>query len=68
MAWVLLVASGVLEAVWASAMGASEGFKKNGPTMVFFIAIVLSILGIAFAMTTIPTSTAYAVEWGSALS
>jgi quaternary ammonium compound-resistance protein SugE len=64
MAWVLLVVSGVLEAVWASAMGASEGFKKKGPTVVFFVAIVLSMAGLAFAMTVIPTGTAYAVWVG----
>lgn len=28
MSWILLIASGVLEAVWATALGKSEGFTK----------------------------------------
>jgi len=28
MAWVILIVSGVLEAVWATALGKSEGFTK----------------------------------------
>lgn len=64
MAWVALVVSGLLEAVWASAIGASDGFKKKGPTIVFFVAIVLSMVGLAFAMTAIPVGTAYAVWVG----
>jgi quaternary ammonium compound-resistance protein SugE len=64
MAWVLLVASGLLEAVWATAIGASDGFKKKKETTIFFIALVLSMAGLAFAMTQIATGTAYAVWVG----
>ena len=31
MAWVILILSGVLEAVWATALGKSEGFTKLWP-------------------------------------
>ncbi|MGB2720412.1 MAG: SMR family transporter, partial [Rhodococcus sp. (in: high G+C Gram-positive bacteria)] len=34
MAWLILVVSGVLEAVWATALGKSEGFTKLGPSVV----------------------------------
>ncbi|GAB3213476.1 DMT family transporter [Marinactinospora thermotolerans] len=64
MAWVLLVASGLMEAVWASAIGASQGFRKKGPTVLFVVALVLSMVGLAYAMTAIPTGTAYAVWVG----
>lgn len=64
MAWILLVASGLLEAVWASAMGASQGFKKKGPTVLFAVALVLSMAGLSYAMTVIPTGTAYAIWVG----
>jgi quaternary ammonium compound-resistance protein SugE len=40
-AWTILVASGVLEAVWASALGASDGFTKRKPTVLFAVALVL---------------------------
>ncbi|WP_261862532.1 SMR family transporter, partial [Mycobacterium montefiorense] len=33
MSWLVLVLSGVLEAVWATAMGKSEGFSKRSPSI-----------------------------------
>ena len=64
MSWVLLVVSGVLEAVWATALGKSEGFTKLGPSIVFGVALLLSMGGLAVAMRDIPTGTAYAVWVG----
>lgn len=64
MAWLVLVASGVLEAVWASALGASKGFRRPVPTIVFGVAIVASMAGLSFAMLTLPVGTAYAVWIG----
>ena len=64
MAWIILVLSGVLEAVWATALGRSEGLSRPAPTAVFGLALVLSMLGLAFAMRTLPTGTAYAVWVG----
>jgi quaternary ammonium compound-resistance protein SugE len=64
MAWVVLVASGVLESVWASALGASNGFKKPKPTALFAVSLVLSMAGLAYAMTDLPVGTAYAVWVG----
>ncbi len=64
MAWVILVASGLLEAVWAAAMQASKGFRKWKPTVLFVVAMVASMGGLAFAMLEIPTGTAYAVWVG----
>lgn len=64
MAWALLVASGVLEAVWATALGASENFKHRKPTIVFAVALVVSLAGLAYAMTQLPVGTAYAVWVG----
>lgn len=64
MAWAVLVASGVLEAVWASALGASDGFRKWKPTALFAVAVVVSMVGLAYAMTEISVGTAYAVWVG----
>ena len=64
MSWVILLVSGVLEAVWATALGASKGFTRIGPTIVFLVALVLSMAGLAYAMRDIPTGTAYAVWVG----
>ena len=64
MAWTVLVAAGVLEAVWASALAASHGFKRPRPTVLFVVAMVLSMVGLAYAMTELPVGTAYAVWVG----
>ena len=64
MAWFVLIVSGMFEAVWAAALAASDGFKKVGPTVVFFAALAVSMGGLAWAMTFLPTGTAYAVWVG----
>ena len=64
MAWIVLVASGVLEAVWATALGRAEGFTKLVPSLVFLVALVLSIAGLSYAVKSLPTGTAYAVWVG----
>ena len=64
MAWVVLVLSGVLEAVWATALGRSEGFTRLAPTVVFGVALVVSMGGLAYAMRDLPVGTAYAVWVG----
>ena len=64
MSWVLLVVSGILEAVWATALGKSAGLTKPVPTIVFGITVVASMAGLALAMRDIPTGTAYAVWVG----
>ncbi|MBB3156658.1 quaternary ammonium compound-resistance protein SugE [Microbacterium proteolyticum] len=64
MSWFILILSGVLEAVWATALGRSEGFTKLWPSVIFGAALVLSMGGLAFAMRDIPTGTAYAVWVG----
>ncbi len=64
MAWIVLIISGLLEAVWATALGKSEGFTKLWPSVIFGVAIILSMGGLAWAMRDISTATAYAVWVG----
>ena len=64
MSWVILIISGMLEAVWATALGKSEGFTKLVPTIVFGVTLVASMGGLAWAMRDISTGTAYAVWVG----
>ena len=64
MTWLILVASGVLEAVWATAMDRSEGFTRPIPSLIFAVALLFSMAGLAFAMRTLPTGTSYAVWVG----
>jgi len=64
MSWIILIASGVLEAVWATALGKSAGFTRLWPSVVFAVALIFSMGGLAFAMREISTGTAYAVWVG----
>jgi quaternary ammonium compound-resistance protein SugE len=62
--WLVLLASAVLEAVWATALGLSDGFSRPGPTLVFAVTATLSMLGLGWAIRTIPLGSAYAVWVG----
>lgn len=64
MSWLVLVLSGFLEAVWATALGKSEGFTRLGPSIVFAISAALSMVGLAYAMRELPVGTSYAVWVG----
>jgi quaternary ammonium compound-resistance protein SugE len=62
--WIVLVLSGVLEAVWATALGKSEGFSRLGASLVFLFGLIASMAGLAYAMRSLPVGTAYAVWVG----
>lgn len=62
--WAILLVSAVLEAVWANALAASQGFTRLAPTLLFLVTTTMSSIGLAIAMRRIPTGTAYAV-WTS---
>lgn len=64
MAWLVLVISGGLEAVWATALSRSEGFSRLAPSMVFLVALAASMGGLGYAMRTLPVGTAYAIWVG----
>jgi quaternary ammonium compound-resistance protein SugE len=64
MAWVVLIISGLFEAVWATALGRSDGLTRLWPAVVFFVALAISMGGLAYAMKTLPTGTSYAVWVG----
>ncbi len=61
MSWLVLIVSGVFEAVWATALGRSAGFTRLAPSLLFVAALLVSMGGLAYAMRTLPTGTAYAV-------
>ena len=64
MAWIILVLSGTMEAVWATALSKSDGFTYPVPTIVFLLAMIASMVGLAYATKTLPIGTAYAVWVG----
>ncbi|MSS84700.1 multidrug efflux SMR transporter [Actinomycetaceae bacterium WB03_NA08] len=64
MPWLVLIFSALCEAVWATALGDSHGLTEIVPTIIFFVALVISMLGLAWAVREIPIGTAYAVWTG----
>lgn len=64
MAWIVLLISAVFEAVWATALGESDGFSKAIPTAIFLVALAVSMLGLGWAAKYLQIGTAYAVWVG----
>ena len=64
MPWIILVISAVLEAVWATALGASDGFTVLVPSVVFVVGLIASMLTLGYVVKHIPISTAYAIWAG----
>ncbi|MGE0217167.1 DMT family transporter [Mycolicibacterium sp.] len=61
MAWLVLLISGCLEAVWATALARANSWR---PMLVVAVAMPASLAGLAYAMTSVPAGTAYAVWVG----
>ena len=64
MHWLVLILSGILESVWATALGRSEGLTRLAPTITFAVTLAASMAGLAYAMRGLPIGTAYAVWVG----
>ena len=64
MAWVYLMAAGILETVWAAALKQSDGFTRPWPAVVTAVAMAGSVYLLALAMKSLPLGTAYAVWTG----
>ena len=67
MSWLILLLSGALEAVWAASLHRAfqaSGRKRLAPTALFLVSVAASTGGLAIAMQSIPTGTAYAVWVG----
>ena len=64
MAWMYLLAAGLLEIVWAYTMKLSQGFSRPGPTAVTILVMLASFALLSLSMKTLPLSTAYTVWTG----
>lgn len=64
MDWAVLVFSGLMEAVWATALDKIDGLSNVIPIVVFVVAMALSMLGLGYAVKTLPIGVAYAVWTG----
>lgn len=64
MSWLVLILSGVLEAVWATTLERSAGLTRLWPSLTFAVALALSMGGLAYALRELPVGTSYAVWVG----
>lgn len=61
MHWLVLIVSGLFEAVWATALSRSEGLTRLVPAVVFVCGCLISMGGLAYALREVPVGTGYAV-------
>ena len=64
MAWMFLIAAGLLEIVWAFAMKQSDGFARPWPTLIMVVTMLGSFGLLALSMRTLPLGTAYTIWTG----
>ena len=64
MSWIVLVAAGLFEVVWATALKMSNGFTNIKADILFVVGMALSVGLLSLAMKAIPMGTAYAVWTG----
>jgi quaternary ammonium compound-resistance protein SugE len=64
MAWVMLIAAGLLEIVWAVALKQADGFTRLWPSVVGVGAAWLSFGLLTLALRSLPVGTAYAIWTG----
>jgi quaternary ammonium compound-resistance protein SugE len=63
-AWLLLIAAGLLEVVWAIGLKYTEGFSRLMPSVITIAAMIASVWLLAMALKSIPVGTGYAVWTG----
>ncbi len=63
-AWLVLVAAGLLEIVWAIGLKYAEGFTRLAPSLVTLVAAAGSFWLLALAIKVLPVGTAYAAWTG----
>ena len=64
MPWVILLLSAVFEAIWATALGRSDGLSDPVASVVFLVTLAISMAGLGLAVRSIPIGTAYAIWTG----
>jgi quaternary ammonium compound-resistance protein SugE len=64
MAWLILVAAGILEIGWAIGLKYTNGFTRLGPSVLTVASMVASMVLLSVAMRTLPVGTAYAIWTG----
>jgi quaternary ammonium compound-resistance protein SugE len=64
MVWGILFVAGLFEIAWALGLKYAEGFTRLWPSVGTVVAMVLSVVLLAYALKTLPVGTAYAIWTG----
>jgi quaternary ammonium compound-resistance protein SugE len=64
MAWIWLLASGLVEIVWSVSLKYANGFTRLWPTVIVIVSGVVSMVLLSLALRGISMGTAYAVWAG----
>lgn len=64
LAWLLLLAAGSLEVVWALALDHADGFTRLWPSLLGVAAAIASVVLLTISLRELPVGTAYAVWTG----
>jgi len=64
MAWMVLFLAGLMECGWAVGLKYTQGFTRLWPSVWTVLSMAASVLGLGYAMKSIPVGTAYAVWTG----
>ena len=64
MAWIMLIAAGLLEIVWAFSLKQSDGFTRLTPSIVTIVTMAASFGLLSLSMRVLPLGTAYTIWTG----
>jgi quaternary ammonium compound-resistance protein SugE len=64
MSWIILFVAGLFEVAWAIGLKYTEGFSKFWPSVFTVACMIISMMGLAYAVKQLPVGTAYAVWTG----
>ncbi len=64
MVWLILLVAGLFEIAWAVGLKYTDGFTRLWPSVGTALAMVVSVLLLAYTLKTLPVGTAYAVWTG----
>ena len=64
MAWLMLLAAGLMEVVWTLGLKYTEGFSRLVPSVITISAMIISMALLGLAVKSLPIGTAYAVWTG----
>jgi len=63
-AWMILIIAGLCEVGWAVGLKYTEGFSRLWPSVATLLAMVVSVVLLAWSLKVLPLGTAYAVWTG----